>query len=80
MVLSGFRRAHGLLSRVYDLSRVSFCKLFSADALYSYLLAFDIKPNRVDRPKLLALLDRYSYASHQFLFGIPSQLRNPMRH
>jgi len=80
MILGGFRRAHGLLSRVYDLSRVSYSKFFSADELYNYLLAFDIRPNMIYQPKLLALLDRYSYASQQFLFAIPSQLRTPMRH
>lgn len=80
MILSGFRRAHGLLSRVYNLSRVSFAKFFSADELYNYLLAFGVKPNVVCRPKLLALLERYSYASQQFLFGTPSQLRTPLRH
>ena len=79
MILCGFRRAHGLLSRVYDLSWVSFSKFFSADELYNYLLAFGIKPNAVYRPKLLALLDRYSYASQQFLFGTPSQLRTHLR-
>jgi len=80
MILAGFRRAHRRLSRVHDLSRVPSAKFFSDDELCDYLLAFGIKPNLVHRPKLLALLDRYSYASQQFLFGIPSQLRTALRH
>jgi hypothetical protein len=80
VIIGGFRRAHAMLGRFYDLSRMSASqRSISWQEAHMYFLAFGLKPNMVYRPLLLDLLCRYSYATKQFLFGTPSQMRFPLR-
>ena len=76
-IISGFRRAHGILVRFYDLSDV---KTFSQgsglwDEASGYFLALGIKPE-ISWPLLIrTLLIRYSRTTSRFLFGTASQHR-----
>jgi len=80
VILWGFRRAHAVLGRFYDLSCVSTPQRFvSWQEAQIYFLAFGLKPDIFRRPSLLDLLCRYSRVTKQFLFGTPSQLRFPLR-
>jgi hypothetical protein len=76
-IISGFRRAHGILVRFYDLSDV---KTFSQGSglwheASGYFLAFGIKPEISWSPLIRTLLIRYSRTTSRFLFGTASQHR-----
>ena len=80
LILRGFRCAHAMLGRFYDLSRVSTSQQFvSWQETQNYFLAFGLKPDMLRLPPLLDLICRYSRATKQFLFGTPSHLRFPLR-
>lgn len=76
MVLRGLRRAHGSLSRFYDLGGTPPRDASPWQKLKAYLLAWGWKAGEL-RPGLWAseLLGRFSRPGRQFLFGTPSQMR-----
>ena len=76
IVLRGFRRAHPVLGRFYDLSgaRSSEGKLAWKEVA-GYFLAFGWKPDIPFVPLLFKLLHLYSQQARYFLFGTPSQHR-----
>lgn len=77
MVVRGFRRAHAVLRRFYDLSDVH--TLMDGRSLWKevsgYFLAFGLKPQIPWTQRIFALCRRYSRSTNQFLFGVPSQRR-----
>jgi hypothetical protein len=76
VVLRGFRRAHPVLGRFYDLSCVrSSERGLSWEEVAGYLLAFGWKPDIPFVPLLFKLLHLYSQQERYFLFGTPSQHR-----
>lgn len=76
VVVRGFRRAHAVLRRFYDLSGVHTSKRTVAwEEMRGYFLAFGLKPHSLWWPLLSALLRRYCMATTQFLFGTASQHR-----
>jgi hypothetical protein len=76
VVLRGFRRAHAVLRRFYDLSGVHTSNRTVAwEEVGGYFLAFGWKPHSQWWPVLSAALHRYSLATTQFLFGTASQYR-----
>jgi hypothetical protein len=86
VVVQGFRRAHGVLRRFYDLSAISsYPRTMAWEEVRGYLLSFSWKPqirwgpmDVVGPPWLEALLNRYSRSTKLFLFGTPSQQRASM--
>jgi len=77
MVVTGLRRGHGKLMRVYDLSCIQTSKTGVLwQELVDYFVVFGIGPERKWRPRLHALLYQYSYTTRSFLFGTPSQHRS----
>lgn len=76
VVAQGFRRAHGVLGRFYDLSGVRTSKRVAAwEEVGRYFLAFGWKPDTPWVPLLFKLLYLYSRQTRQFLFGTASQQR-----
>jgi len=76
VVLQGFRRAHAVLGRFYDLSGVRTRKRVAAwEEVEGYFSAFPCKPNTAWEPQLSKLLQRYSQVTAQFLFGTTSRQR-----
>ena len=77
IVARGFRRAHAVLRRFYDLSQVN--TLAHGTILWKevsgYFLAFGLKPKIPWAQRILALCRRYSRCTNRFLFGVPSQQR-----
>ena len=79
MVVRGFRRAHRVLGRFYDLSGITSAPRAGAwKEVAGYFSAFGWQSNLAMR-LLLALLCRYSRKTRQFLFGTPSHQRARMR-
>ena len=80
VVVRGLRRAHGVLSRFYNLSGVRTSERSVAwEEVGSYFFAFGWNPQIRWGPLLQDLLRRYSRATRQFLFGTPSQQRISIR-
>jgi hypothetical protein len=80
VVLRGFRRAHPVLGRFYDLSGVHTSeRRLSWEEVTGYFLAFGWKPDIPFVPLLLKLLHLYNQQAGYFLFGTASQhrLQNP---
>ena len=76
VVVRGFRRAHAVLRRFYDLSGVHTSKRTVAwEEVRGYFLAFGLKPHSPWWPLVSALLHCYCMATTQFLFGTTSQHR-----
>lgn len=77
----GFRRAHWVLGRFYDLGgvRTSSQRSGAWEEVAGYFAAFGWNPGMPWEPPLFALLHRCSRATTQFLFGIPSQQRGSIR-
>jgi hypothetical protein len=79
-VLRGLRRGHAVLARFYDLTGIGTPKRASPwEEAAGYFQAFGLKSKIYGLPLFLALAARYSRTTKQFLFGIPSQQRNPNR-
>lgn len=81
-IISGFRRAHGILVRFYDFSDV---KVFSqGKGLWyeasGYFLAFGLNPAIALAPLICTLINRYSRTTRRFLFGTASQHRKATCH
>lgn len=76
LVLRGFRRAHPVLGRFYDLSGLRSSERGLAwEEVAGYILAFGWKPDIAWVPLLFKLLHLYSRQTRQFLFGTASQQR-----
>jgi hypothetical protein len=76
IVLRGFRRAHPVLGRFYDLSGLRTSERGLAwEEVAGYLLAFGWKPDIPFVPLLFKLLHLYSRQTRQFLFGTASPQR-----
>lgn len=76
LVVQGFRRAHAVLGRFYDLSGVRTGKRVAAwEEVAGYFSVFAWKPDTPAEPQLSELLQRYSQVTAQFLFGNTSQQR-----
>jgi hypothetical protein len=77
VVLRGFRRGHAVLGRFYDLGSVRSPEgTLGWQEAAGYFSAFGYKAQARWGPSLQSLLLRYSYTTHQFLFGTPSQQRS----
>jgi len=75
-VVTGLRRGHAELMRLYDLSRIQTSQTTVPwQEFADYFMAFGINPETIWRPLLHILLYRYSHRTRQFLFGTPSQYR-----
>jgi hypothetical protein len=75
-VLRGLRRSHPLLRRWYDLTGIHSSNRSGLwEEAASYFLAFGFIAKIRWAPLLRDLVDRYSRATQQFLFGTPSQQR-----
>ena len=83
LVLLGFRRAHAVLRRFYNLAEIRTSHRSAAwEEAVGYFLCFGWKPeirwgptDVVGPPLLQALVNRYSRSTRLFLFGTPSQHR-----
>ena len=76
MIVRGFRRAHAVLRRFYDLSGIRTNQgTVPWKEVEGYFLAFGLKLDVPWPPLLFGLSDRYSRQTRLFLFGIPSQHR-----
>jgi hypothetical protein len=77
IVARGFRRAHAVLRRFYDLSDIH--TLMDGASLWKdvsgYFLAFGLNQKIPWTKRVLTLCRRYSRSTNRFLFGIPSQQR-----
>jgi hypothetical protein len=79
-ILRGLRRGHPLLRRWYDLTGISsFKRTVLWEEAAGYFLALGLKPKINWIRLLMDLVGRYSRATHQFLFGVPSQQRPCLR-
>jgi len=77
-VLRGLRRGHAVLARFYDLTGIGTPKRASPwEEAAGYFQALGLKSKRYGFPLFRDLVARYSRTTKQFLFGIPSQQRNP---
>jgi hypothetical protein len=75
-VLRGFRRAHPVLRRFYDLSRVQTSGESAAwEEVGAYFSAIGWKHGKPWIPMIFKLLHLYSGQTRQFLFGTASQQR-----
>ena len=76
-VVQGFRRGHVALRPFYNLDGIHTSGVWEEAA--AYVAAFGLKP-KIERLSLLMdLVYRYSRATGQFLFGMPSQYRSSPR-
>lgn len=79
VVLRGLRRAHRSLMGFYDLSEIRTREQSPAwGDMAGYFMAFGLRPQAPwthAQQVIQRLLSRYSRATSQFLFGIPSQSR-----
>lgn len=76
VVLRGFRRAHPVLRRFYDLRSVHTCgKSVAWEEVGGYFSAIGWKPHKPWIPLIFKLLHLYSRQRRQFLFGTASQQR-----
>jgi hypothetical protein len=78
VIVQGFRRAHHVLKRYYDLSAIRTSHEIWEE-VGGYFTAFDLQPRGSWELPLSSLLHRYSVSSTQFLFGTPSQHHPPCR-
>lgn len=76
-VLRGLRRGHAVLRRFYNLEGMRSFGLWEEAA--AYFAAFGLNPQIDGLALLMDLVNRYSRATGQFLFGTPSQYRSPSR-
>lgn len=76
-VLRGLRRGHAVLGRLYDLSGIASPREVSWEEAAAYFLALGLKAPK--RPLEVPFLRTYTQATHQFLFGTPSQQRTGHR-
>jgi hypothetical protein len=75
-IVRGFRRAHVVLRRFYELGNVCTSKRGEAwEEVQGYFLALGLKPWAPWRSALSTLSYRYSLSTTQFLFGTASQHR-----
>jgi len=80
-VVRGFRRAHPVLRRFFDLSNTGSSVTHELwKEVGSFFLSFDIKPHHPWPSLLSALLHRYSLTTTHFLFGTASQYRASRSH
>ncbi len=77
VVLRGLRRGHVVLRRFYNLDSMRNSGAWEEAAVY--FAAFGLKPQIDGLALLMDLVNRYSRTTGQFLFGTPSQYRNPVR-
>jgi hypothetical protein len=77
VVARGFRRAHAVLRRIYNLSDVGVITHRTAfwKEVSGYFLAFGLNQKNSWAQRLLTLCRRYSQSTSLFLFGLPSQQR-----
>jgi hypothetical protein len=77
IIISGFRRAHRILVRYYDLSGVKTAAGSTGiwHEVSGYFLAFGLNSTIAWAPLICTLMNRYSRATARFLFGTPSQHR-----
>ncbi|MBN1104673.1 MAG: hypothetical protein JXL84_14745 [Deltaproteobacteria bacterium] len=76
LILRGLRRAHAVLRRRYDLSRIRTPKRPGAwEEISGYFLSLGWKRDLPLRSLLQEALQRYSRTTKHFLFGSPSQER-----
>lgn len=76
VVVRGFRRAHSVLRRLYDLGGIHTCQSRVAwKEVEDYFLAFGLKPDMPWASLLFKLSNHYSRQTRLFLFGTPSQHR-----
>ena len=75
VVARGFRRAHAVLRRFYNLSDIEIKPHRAAlwKEVSGYFLAFGLKPKIPWTQRVLALCRRYSRSTNRFLFGRCSQ-------
>jgi hypothetical protein len=79
-VLRGLRRGHPVLGRFYDLTRIGTPrKVAPWEEAAGYFRALGLKAEMSCQLLGMQLVRLYSQATHQFLFGIPSQQRVPNR-
>ena len=77
MVVTGLRRGHAELIRIYDRSCIQASETGDPwQEFTDYFVAFGIAPEIKWRPLLHTLLYRYSHTTRLFLFGTPSQFRS----
>lgn len=76
VVVRGLRRGHAELMRIYDLGWIQTSQTAVPwQEFADYFVVFGIAPETEWRPRLHALLYRYSHTTRLFLFGTPSQYR-----
>jgi hypothetical protein len=77
MAARGFKRAHGVLRRFYNLSDIGTLTYGTGPwkEVSGYFLAFGLKPKISWAQRVLTLCRRYSRSTSRFLFGTPSQRR-----
>jgi uncharacterized membrane protein YphA (DoxX/SURF4 family) len=79
-ILRGLRRGHAVLGRFYDLTGIYTPKRAALwEQAAGYFLVLGLKSKIRWFPLLMDLVSRYSRTTKQFLFGIPSQQRTPVR-
>ena len=75
-VLRGLRRGHAVLGRFYGLTGIGTSKRVAPwEEAAGYFRALGMEAKMHDQPLWMQLVRRYSQATHQFLFGLPSQKR-----
>ena len=78
--LRGLRRGHAVLGRFYDLAEIrNSKKLDPWEEAAGYFRALGLKAAMISQPPWMPWVRHYSQATHQFLFGTPSQQRGPNR-
>lgn len=76
VVVLGFRRAHAVLRRFYNLTDIRTSQgTGDWEEAAAYFLCFDCKLEIPWGPLLQELVNRYSRSTRLFLFGTPSQHR-----
>jgi len=77
MVVLGFRRAHAVLSRFYNLAEIHLENKTAAwEKAAGYFMCLNCKPQTRWGPVLQGLANRYSLSCRLFLLGSPSQGRH----
>jgi hypothetical protein len=75
-VLRGLRRGHAVLGRFYDLTGIATPKRAAPwEEIGGYFRTLGVETKMHGQSLGIPLVRRYSQASRQFLFGIPSQQR-----
>jgi hypothetical protein len=79
-VLRGLRRGHAVLGRFYDLTGIATPRrAVPWEEVAGYFRALSVETKMHGQSLGMPLARRYSQATRQFLFGIPSQHRAPNR-